>query len=186
MNADPLQELDRIFREQGYASALEEEAAGLADAEAPKLIRDGVKKADALGLHVPAWVEAGAADSSGRGPSRGKEWHRQKVQEQLEREWERWRYQRSKLPPEKRGPMMEPGQRQCKYCGGFFEPTTLAQRNHRENNGRCRKLAYKEREKQKRRRRPGNKKALPELRHPKPAPERDSDPATAEGASDGR
>jgi hypothetical protein len=69
-------------------------------------------------------------------------WHQRKREEQLQREWERWRYQRSKLPREKRGRMMSPGQRECRYCGRFFEPSTLRQRYCTDSH---RKMAHKSR-----------------------------------------
>jgi hypothetical protein len=75
------------------------------DLTRPELERLGKE----LGVKVPREVECPAAASSGT------DWHRDQVDEQLRREWERWRYRRSKLSPEQRGPMMEVGQRQCKY-----------------------------------------------------------------------
>src|SRR5918911_496695 len=72
----------------------------------------------------------------------GGDWHRAKRDEQLRREWERWRYQRSLLPPEKRGKMMQVGERECRWCGDYFEPHTLRQRYCTDT---CRKLAHKRR-----------------------------------------
>lgn len=54
-------------------------------------------------------------------------YQRQRYRE-LGREWERWRYRRSKLPKHERGPMMKVGQRECPYCGDYFEPATMRQR----------------------------------------------------------
>jgi hypothetical protein len=72
-------------------------------------------------------------------------YHHRQVEEQLKREWERWRYRRSKLPPDKRRrTMMTVGQRECRYCGACIWPTTLRQRYH---TGTCRKLARKRRRK---------------------------------------
>jgi hypothetical protein len=51
-----------------------------------------------------------------------------KRQERERREWERWRHRRSKLPPEERGPMLEVGQRECRYCGDAFWPANARQR----------------------------------------------------------
>jgi hypothetical protein len=70
----------------------------------------------------------------------GLDWHGRKRDEVLRREWEQWRYRRSKLPSEQRPPMMKMGQRECRYCGGYFEPTTLRQRHCTPT---CRKLAHK-------------------------------------------
>ena len=58
----------------------------------------------------------------------GLSWHERKRYEFLKNDWEQWRYRRSKLPRAKRGAMMKIGERDCKRCGGFFEPTTLRQR----------------------------------------------------------
>jgi hypothetical protein len=66
-----------------------------------------------------------------RGRREAKERRKAERDEQLKREWEQWRHRRSKLPPgQQRGPMMELGQRECRYeyCGRFFEPSTLRQR----------------------------------------------------------
>ncbi|MEK6326295.1 MAG: hypothetical protein AABM66_02065 [Actinomycetota bacterium] len=67
-------------------------------------------------------------------------WHQRRREETLRREWEQWKYRRSKLPPEQRGPMMKLGQRECRYCGAFFVPRTLRQRHCDDT---CRKLAHK-------------------------------------------
>lgn len=48
--------------------------------------------------------------------------------EQLRREWERWRYQRAKLPPAQRGPMLKIGERECRYCGAVFVVDHLRRR----------------------------------------------------------
>lgn len=57
---------------------------------------------------------------------------RQRQRERAERErreWERWRYQRSKLPPEQRGPVLKIGERACRYCGDSFKPANARQRH---------------------------------------------------------
>jgi hypothetical protein len=77
--------------------------------------------------------------------ARARENRQRKRKEKLQAEWERWRYQRSKLPPEQRGPMMEPGQRECNCgCGEFFIPTTL---RHRYLNPTHAQRAYEKRSK---------------------------------------
>jgi hypothetical protein len=130
-----LNQLDRTFREQGYTAAMVEEARRLA-AE--------------LGIDPPSW----AAPLNGHKPierrrSDSWEYRRRKRDEQLRREWERWRYQRSKLPPGKRGPMMEVGQRICRYCENPFVPSTLRERYCKDfqpgNPDYCRQMAHKRR-----------------------------------------
>lgn len=70
-------------------------------------------------------------------------WHARQRYEQLKAEWERWRYRRSRLPKDRRRPdIMRVGERECKHCGGFFEPRTLRQRYCRPTH---RKLAHKSR-----------------------------------------
>jgi hypothetical protein len=122
--ADELVRLERIFRERGYSAAMVSRARELT-AE--------------LGIDPPGWAAPARAPER---ESTGAEWHRQRRDDQLRREWEQWRYQRSKLPPERRGRMMELGQRSCKRCDLFFEPATLRQRYCCDT---CRKLAHKER-----------------------------------------
>jgi hypothetical protein len=118
-----LARLDAEYRDRGYD--------GRMVAEARRLAAD-------LGEAPPAWARP--ANPAPAPPEDGESWHRRRRDEQLRREWERWRYQRSKLPPGRRGRMMEPGQRQCRWCETFFEPTTLRQRYCTPT---CRKLAHK-------------------------------------------
>jgi hypothetical protein len=140
---DELGRLDRIFRERGATTSMIREARALA--------------AD-LEVDPPAWAAADRPEDArqrrqvARNELRrqngdvphGTEWHRRRADEQLQREWERWRYRRSKLPPDQRGRMMEPGQRECRWCDGFFWPSTLRQRYCTDS---CRKLAHKRRRK---------------------------------------
>jgi hypothetical protein len=92
---------------------------------------------------LSATVDAQAdSETQERSREAAPSWHQRKREEQLQREWERWRYQRSKLPREKRGRMMSPGQRECRYCGRFFEPSTLRQRYCADSH---RKMAHKSR-----------------------------------------
>jgi predicted nucleic acid-binding Zn ribbon protein len=60
--------------------------------------------------------------------------------EQLRKEWEQWRHRRSQLPENLRGPMLQVGQRECRYCGDHFTPVNFRQRFC---TPRCRKLAHK-------------------------------------------
>lgn len=69
----------------------------------------------------------------------GASWHERKRYETLKREWEQWRYRRSKLPRSKRGAMMRVGERECKRCGALFEPATMRQRYC---SSRCRKATH--------------------------------------------
>lgn len=67
--------------------------------------------------------------------------------EQLVAEWERWRYRRSRLPPDERGVVLRPGERECAYCGSAFVPNTLRQRHCKTykpgNPNYCRQMDHK-------------------------------------------
>ena len=54
--------------------------------------------------------------------------YQRRREDYLRREWEQWRYARSKLPADERGPMLRVGQRACRWCGDPFEPANLRQR----------------------------------------------------------
>jgi hypothetical protein len=69
-------------------------------------------------------------------------WHDRHRYEVLKREWERWRYRRSKLTPGERGSMLRVGERECRECGVPFEPSTLRQHHC---SPTCRKAAHKRR-----------------------------------------
>jgi len=121
-----LARLDAEWRVRGYTSVMVNEARRLADE---------------LGINPPVWA-APRAPRPTEMVSAVPSWHEGRREDQLRREWERWRYRRSKLPLGKRGPMMAVGQRQCKHCEGFFEPSTLRQRYCADT---CRKQAHKRR-----------------------------------------
>ena len=73
-------------------------------------------------------------------------WHERKRYRTLKREHREWLADRRKTPKDERGPMMRVGERQCPYCGAFFEPPTLRQRfcpntDHRQRHHRRTKAA---------------------------------------------
>ena len=66
---------------------------------------------------------------------------RRRREARLRSEWERWRYQRAKLPAGERGPMLKIGERVCRYCGGVFVVDDLRRRFCPDRN--CRQLHHK-------------------------------------------
>ena len=84
-------------------------------------------------------AEREAADAR----ERALESKRRRREAQLRREWERWRYQRAKLPAGQRGPMLKIGERVCRYCGGVFVVDDLRRRFCPDRN--CRQLHHKAR-----------------------------------------
>jgi hypothetical protein len=123
---DPLDRLSAEYREVAERFRAGDHDAQLRLREIRGAIRERVA-AEYEAAHEPKPRDIAPAERRQRARAERRRYAEQRA-ERLTKEWERWRYQRSKLPPDQRGPMLRPGQRACRYCRAAFTPATLRQR----------------------------------------------------------